>query len=80
MKKLICNENHCGWKGYEKDMLVADNPFEPTERIYGCPNCKEIGSLVVACDEPGCWNPVSCGTPTKDGYRSTCTKHAPERG
>lgn len=29
------------------------------------------------CDEPGCFNRVSCGTPTPTGYRSTCHTHYP---
>jgi hypothetical protein len=31
------------------------------------------------CDEPGCLNFVSCGTPTEGGYRHTCGDHQPER-
>lgn len=27
------------------------------------------------CDEPGCYKEVTCGFPTKDGYRSTCGEH-----
>ena len=77
MDKLICSEIECTWRGLEKDALKAPNPFEPTEIIYGCPECKEINTLVRACDEPRCWVQVSCGTPTKDGYRSTCSKHKP---
>ena len=34
----------------------------------------DMGEL---CDEPGCLNNVSCGTPTDDGYRSTCYEHKP---
>lgn len=30
------------------------------------------------CDEPGCNKPVMCGTPTSNGYRSTCHEHAPK--
>jgi hypothetical protein len=29
------------------------------------------------CDEPGCFNQISCGTPTPTGYRSTCHTHYP---
>jgi len=31
------------------------------------------------CDEPGCKKRISCGTPTPDGYRSTCGDHAPRK-
>lgn len=29
------------------------------------------------CDEPGCKEPISCGTPTPTGYRRTCSDHYP---
>lgn len=35
--------------------------------------------LSVACDEPDCREQVTCGTPTPDGYRSTCFDHRPIR-
>lgn len=31
------------------------------------------------CDEPGCLDSVSCGVPTPDGYRQTCSTHKPKR-
>lgn len=31
------------------------------------------------CDEPECIAPVSCGTPTPDGYRATCYNHKPKK-
>ncbi len=31
----------------------------------------------MQCDEPGCTEGQSCGTPSKDGYRRTCGEHAP---
>jgi hypothetical protein len=39
----------------------------------------KLKGLVGLCDEPGCFDFISCGTPTDDGYRSTCSKHAPNR-
>ena len=32
------------------------------------------------CDEPGCCDPITSGTPTDAGYRSTCSKHRPKIG
>lgn len=29
------------------------------------------------CDEPNCLKNASCGTPTDDGYRRTCSDHKP---
>lgn len=74
-EKLVCDDWRCGWYGYKP--LKAENPFIAGEPIYGCPDCKDIGTLVRACDEEGCKNFVTCGTPTDKGYRSTCGKHAP---
>ena len=75
--KLICRNRHCGWTGTDDDALTAPNPFKPDETMIGCPNCSDIGSLEVACDEPNCWAVASCGTPTPAGYRHTCFNHAP---
>ena len=73
--KIVCEE--CGWCGPWGARLVAPNPFNPSTTIYGCPVCKGIDGRYVACDEDGCWEPVTCGTPTPEGYRSTCSKHRP---
>ena len=32
--------------------------------------------LVNFCDEPECYNGISCGFPTEDGYRRTCYEHS----
>ena len=34
----------------------------------------DIGHI---CDEEGCIEPATCGTPTEEGYRSTCGEHRP---
>ncbi len=67
----------CGWRGTDDDILSAPSPFEPQFTIYACPACKEIEQLRGCCDEPGCWEPDTCGTPTPDGYRRTCGDHVP---
>jgi len=74
--KVICDE--CGWHGQEEEMLIAKNPFDESENVNGCPKCKSVDSMLVACDEPGCWKQTSCGTPTPDGYRTTCGQHCPK--
>jgi hypothetical protein len=74
-EKVFCEE--CGWRGREFEMLSAPNAFDPIETIYGCPECKSVGSLIVACDEPECWRETSCGVQTDAGYRRTCLEHAP---
>jgi len=75
--KVLCKE--CDWHGLETEMLRAPNPFDAEEILTGCPKCKSVGSLVLACDEPECWQESSCGTPTPSGYRRTCGKHIPEK-
>jgi len=71
--KVICQD--CSWKGTFKDLLVAQNPFDETESIQGCPNCKAINMTRLVCDEHGCWLEAGCGFNTEDGYRNTCHKH-----
>lgn len=78
MNKRVCNE--CNWRGTKKEILFAPNPFKPDENISGCPNCKEINSLFIACDELDCWERATCGTPTNKKYRITCGKHLPKNG
>jgi hypothetical protein len=40
----------------------------------------KVKAFAGLCDEPGCYDPVSCGTPTPDGYRNTCYEHKPDKG
>lgn len=75
MDKLLCEG--CNWHGPQSEMLTAPNPFDPAGAINGCPKCKSVECLVVACDEPDCWRETSCGTPTPTGYRRTCGEHRP---
>jgi hypothetical protein len=73
--KRVCID--CQWRGTVAEMLTAPNPFDPTDTIVGCPRCRQVETLRVACDEPECWREASCGTPTPNGYRSTCATHRP---
>lgn len=76
--KMVCQE--CDWQGRSSNRLVAPNPFDNTVIIFGCPSCKEVECFCMACDEEGCWEPVTCGTPTSSGYRQTCSRHRPREG
>lgn len=73
-EKLTCE---CGWHGTNGQVLKAPHPFDPTDDVWGCPQCRQIGTFSLACDEPDCWFDVSCGTPTASGYRKTCSQHRP---
>lgn len=78
LDKVTCSERD--WEGMISDALTAPNPFDPEDTINGCPQCHSVDSMVVACDEPGCWKPASCGTPVAEGpYRNTCGKHVPPK-
>ena len=80
--KRFCLE--CPWRGLQGDLLRATNPFDESDSISGCPRCHSIDSAVPACDEEGCWEPVTCGTPIEEDedtgkkYRNTCSKHRPK--
>ena len=76
--KQSCMALGCDWRGSSDDTLRAPSPFfDSRETLYGCPACKAVNSLYLVCDEPECWDLVAYGTPTSDGYRSTCSKHKP---
>ena len=78
-EKLRCQNRRCDWRGTEDDSLKAPNPFNPENDILiGCPDCKDVNNLQVCCDEPGCWEAVSMGVPTPDGYRNTCYAYRPK--
>lgn len=66
------------WRGTSDEVLRAPNPFDPADELWGCPKCKAVECLYLVCDEPGCWEHSTCGTPTPAGYRSTCGKHMPK--
>lgn len=74
--KLKCPE--CGWVGRLLDLLTAPNPFEEGAMMTACPYCKAIDQATRACDEDGCTELGTCGTPTPTGYRVTCYQHRPK--
>ena len=78
------NPPHDKWRCKECDhicntteLLHAANPFDPTDTVTGCPQCKSIDSMSAACAIEGCNHWGTCGGTHKDGvYRTTCFKHA----
>ena len=75
-KKLACNNWRCGWHGMSDAVLRAPDPFNDGFFLTACPKCLDQ-TIRTCCDEPGCWEPDTCGTPTPEGYRRTCYKHMP---
>lgn len=76
--RVLCENRHCRWVGEQSELLTAPSPFDAGETLTACPKCKDVCSLALVCDEPGCNLPVTCGTPTPTGYRSTCHWHMPK--
>lgn len=76
--KVFCSANRCPWHGLLEEALIDNHPFRPNDVIRGCPQCGEAQNFQSACDEKDCWEPVSCGTPTAEGYRQTCGEHCPK--
>lgn len=74
-KSWLCEE--CATIIPDSQLLVATHPFDAAEKIYGCPECKGV-AFVRACDRSDCDREASCGTPTPDGYRNTCSAHWPK--
>lgn len=73
MSKSVCTE--CDWCGSDKLVLTAPSPFEEFDTIRGCPNCRSVNSLNVACDIQDCKEISTCGAPVKDEYLRMCGKH-----
>lgn len=81
-KKVICE--NCRHKHFDSDTVwvgiisAGAHGFNVHGTMHVCPECYGVeNTLQRACDENGCWKTVTCGTPTPNGYRNTCSKHAP---
>ena len=73
-----CKE--CCWRGEQKDIKRAPNPFDTEREVWGCPSCLDVECLEQVCDVEGCWEMYSCGWPSPTGYRQTCGKHMHNKG
>lgn len=76
---MKCRCDVCGFVCDTTQLLSAANPFDAELQVSGCPRCHRVEQDQPACDAPGCSEPVTCGTPTQDGYRMTCGRHQPGR-
>lgn len=67
----------CSWHGTQSEVLKGASPFDGST-IHGCPKCHGIDTIVVCCDEPGCFDSGTIGHPGTDGgpYRVTCWLHS----
>lgn len=77
--KVVCSDRRCDWKGTDQELLRAKHPFMKNDTVSGCPKCKRINIVVYACEYSGCWERVTCGTSTENGYMSTCGEHQPKK-
>lgn len=55
----------------EFDLNLKDNVVE----AYKSGDEKKMKEALGLCDEPGCFEYISCGWPSESGYRSTCGEH-----
>ena len=74
--KVVCEVTHCGWHGKYGDAVFVRHPLAEESSLVFCPECLSAESLITACDEEGCWRPVTCGCSTDEGYRRTCNEHS----
>lgn len=66
--------NYMDWYCCARDGVVSNNIARVLKKRGWISD-----TMPPICDEPGCLADVSCGTPTANGYRSTCSEHEPER-
>ena len=45
----MCNE--CGWVGDVANVLIAKNPFDSSEEVDGCPNCRDVNTIIEVEDD-----------------------------
>lgn len=55
----------------EFDLEQMDN----IKKIVKENKIEALKEVLVLCDEPDCFDEVSCGWPSENGYRRTCGKH-----
>lgn len=59
----------------EFDLNMRDNVV----KAYKSGDEAKIKEALSLCDEPGCFNEISCGWPSENGYRTTCSEHWPHK-
>jgi len=62
------------------DGITISNEFDLTLKneiveVIKENNYDKLKPLVGLCDQPGCYKPTTCGWPSDEGYRHTCSAH-----
>ena len=78
MSGFKCNQ--CAWSGEEPERVsLYLVPALEEVRLIVCPECRHVEtSLEICCEEPGCTETASMGTPAKSGYKRHCHHHPPK--
>lgn len=76
-ERYRCND--CDAIVEETEILRVPNPLRNKDTLNGCPRCLSVTAFSRMCDEPGCDEFISRGTPTPSGYRFTCEEHVPKK-
>ena len=80
-RRFRCTE--CDWTGpWDKfDQVTDPHPKGTVASMWlVCPKCRTPENNEVMCDEPGCEQRGSCGTPDNmGGYVWTCYEHRPTK-
>jgi hypothetical protein len=68
---------------YDAGGMVISNEFDlntkdELRKVAKDNNYDKMKPWLRLCDEPDCYNEITCGTPTETGYRNTCGKHKPD--
>lgn len=74
-QKWVCKECGC----VMAEPLFAPNPFDPSDTVSGCPECKSVNAIEVGCQVGDCRKIASGGHPGGHGFRYiwTCWDHRP---
>ena len=74
MNRWYCPE--CEKISFDNELLTAPHPFLEGETLDGCPHCREVVHMTVACWK--CDNKAIGGATFPAGdYRFHCAQHGP---
>jgi hypothetical protein len=66
----------CGWAGWSCELLRAPSPFDSSDELFACPECRRTEDIEALCEVDGCRQLATCVGPHPDGvYRHTCYGH-----